>query len=215
MSFLETPRFPDEIAAWAVGGRGFMTTVVETYGGNEYRNAAWSQARGKWEVLQDAVRMGNPSSPRSMQALRTLFRVCAGQLYGFRFKDYQDYQDEAGGVLGTTGLAVGSTLAYQMFKDYVLSPLSYQQIIQKPVASTIAVYNNGVLQTTPGQYSLDSTTGIVTFVSQPTVGHTLTWTGEFDVPVRFATDDPRLGLEPQTGAVWEWQQLTLIEIRNP
>lgn len=212
MPFLESPRFPDEIAAWAIGGRGFSTTVVETYGGIEYRNAAWSQARGAWEIRNEALRSNNPVSPYSMQALRTLYRCAFGQLYAFRFKDYQDYQDENGGVLGTTGLAVAATLSYQMFKNYVLSPLSYQQMVQKPVAGTVKVYIQGVLQVSG--YTLDTTTGIVTFGSQPTVGNTLTWTGQFDVPVRFASDVPTMGLE-MTGALWEWEMLKLVEVRNP
>lgn len=210
MAFLESPRFPDEIAAWAIGGRGFSTTVVETYGGNEFRNAAWSYARGAWEVRNEALRMGNPLSPYSMQALRTLYRVAMGQLNAFRFKDYQDYLDEGGGVLGTTGLAVASTKVYQMFKNYTLAPLAYQGIVQKPVAGTISVFDNGSLT---AAYTLDTTTGIVTFNSQPTVGHTLTWTGQFDVPVRFASDVPTMGLE-MTGSLWEWEMLKLVEVRN-
>jgi hypothetical protein len=48
--FIETPRFPDEVSAWAVGGRAFQTIATENYGGYEYRNAAWAQARGMWDV---------------------------------------------------------------------------------------------------------------------------------------------------------------------
>ena len=73
---------------------------------------------------------------------------------------------------------------------------------------------NGVPKTITTDYSIDATTGIVTFVSQPSVGAPLTWTGEFDVPVRFGADTPTMGPDG-SGAMYDWAQLSLIEIRNP
>ena len=210
--FIETPRFPDELAAWAKGGRAYRTIAVETYGGDEYRTAAWSMPRGEWDI-SSALRQTQPNATYNWKALRNFFNACKGQLYAFRFKDFQDYTDDGAGVLGTTGLAVAATLAYQMYKNYTVSPLTTQVIVQKPVVGTVKVFNNGVQQTTPGQYTLDTTTGIVTFVSQPTVGHTLTWTGEYDVPARFASDIPNMGLE-DTGSLLEWQDLRIIQVRN-
>lgn len=214
MAFIESPRFPDALSYWMEGGRGFQTVVTETYGGNEYRNAAWSQARGEWQAKGEALRSLQSGSSEYYVPLRNLFRVCRGQLNGFRFKDWFDYKDDGAGVLGTTGLAVGATLAYQMFKNYSVSPATYQQKVLKPVASTIKVYVDGVLQTLTTDYTLDATAGVVTFVSQPTVGKALTWTGEFDIPVRFASDVPRLGPD-STGGMLDWAQLRVIEIRNP
>ena len=54
----------------------------------------------------------------------------------------------------------------------------------------------------------------MTFVSQPTVGHALTWTGEFDTPVRFDGDDPQIGLD-SSGALYDWPNLQIVELRNP
>ena len=208
--FIETPRFPDEIAAWAKGGRAFRTVTVETYGGDEYRTGAWTTPRGEWDV-SSALRTTMPGNAFNWKVLRNFFNACRGQLYGFRFKDFQDYQDEGAGVLGAGGVGVAATLAYQMIKNYSVSPLLTQQIILKPVAATIKVYIAGVLQSSG--YTLDATTGIVTFGSQPGVGLTLTWTGEYDVPVRFATDVPNMGLE-DTGSLLEWQDLRVIQLRN-
>lgn len=210
--FIETPRFPDELAAWAKGGRSFRTISVETYGGDEYRTAAWSMPRGEWDITS-ALRQTQPNAAYNWKTLRNFFTACKGQLYAFRFKDFQDYTDDDAGVLGTTGVGVAATLAYQMFKNYVVSPLTTQVIVQKPVASTIKIYINGVLKTLTTDYTLDSTTGIVTFVSQPGVGLALTWTGEYDVPVRFAADIPAMGLE-DTGSFLEWQDLRVIQVRN-
>jgi uncharacterized protein (TIGR02217 family) len=215
-AFLESPRFPDEISAWLSGGRGFKTIIAETYGGDEYRNAAWQYARGEWDV-GEAERMADENTGTASLAfkgLRNLFMASNGQLGGFRLKVWDDYKDDGGGVLGTTGLAVAATLAYQMFKNYPSGAGSYQHKILKPVASTIQVFDNGVLRTLTTDYTLDATTGIITFVAQPTVGHALTWTGQFDTPVRFGGDLPKNGRD-STGSVWTWQGVKLVELKNP
>src|SRR5262249_4394891 len=82
--FIESPRFPDFVSVWAQGGRGFKTTVVETYGGDEYRNAAWTFARGEWQI-QNAWLSARPNnSTYNWQATRNMFMAARGQLYAFR-----------------------------------------------------------------------------------------------------------------------------------
>jgi uncharacterized protein (TIGR02217 family) len=199
MSFLETPVFPDEVAAWAIGGRGFLTSVVETYGGNEYRNAAWSQSRGQWEWLtSDAQRQTNPSAAYAFKTLRNFFMVARGQLNTFRFRDWKDYTDDGAGVF--VGL---TSTTFQMYKNYTVGSVTYSQIIQKPRSATVVV-TGGV---TP---VVDYTTGIVAVAS----GTPASWTGQFDIPCRFAVDDPKAGLSSD-GTFINWQQLRLIEVRNP
>jgi len=197
MAFLETPRFPDEIAAWAIGGRGFSTVIVETFGGNEYRTSAWSQARGEWDI-SNALREVNPAATYSYKVLRDFFMIARGRFNAFRFKDFKDYKDDGGGVF------VGLTpTTFQMYKTYTVGALTYSQIIQKPRSST-AVVTGGV---TP---SVNYTTGIVTVAS----GTPTAWTGEFDVPCRFNEDMPTAGLDG-SGAFYAWSQLKLVEVRNP
>jgi uncharacterized protein (TIGR02217 family) len=188
--------FPLEVSAWAVGGRAFKTTVVQTYGGDEYRNAAWAQTLGEWEIA-DAFRAINPNSAHAMAALRNFLMAGMGQLYGFRFRDPQDYTDETHGILKQ----IGATANWQLYKRYSITSLTYDQIITKPV-STISV-TGGVVS------SIDYTTGIVTMTS----GTPTAWTGTFDIPARFAEDGPKIGLDG-TGAVFDWQALKIVELRT-
>ena len=66
MAFMETPRFPDDIAQGSVGGPGYSTDVTVMFSGHEARNINWSRARGRWEASSavrtaadfDAVRSG-------------------------------------------------------------------------------------------------------------------------------------------------------------
>ena len=196
-NFIENTPFPREVSAWAIGGRGFKTTVVETYGGDEFRNAAWSQALGEWDVTE-ALRSTNPQSAYAVKALRNFLQVSRGQLYTFRFRDPSDYTDEGGGVF-----VMLTPTTFQMYKRYTISPNTYDQLIAKPVSGTVVV-TGGV---TP---SVDYTTGIVTIAS----GTPTSWTGQFDVPCRFADDYPHIGLETSTGAYFNWQQIKVREVRQ-
>jgi uncharacterized protein (TIGR02217 family) len=223
IGFLESPRFPDEIAAWLQGGRGSLTIVTETYGGYEYRNSPWRYPRGRWNIgaaLRTAAAAG---VSLSMQDLYDFALNCIGQLNGFRLFAPLDQSDAGHGVLGTTGLAVSATTAYQMYKNVTSGNNSVQLKVLKPVATAdtrnnvaipaMKIYNNGVLQTVTTDYTINAATGVVTFTSQPTVGHTLTWVGYYDIPVRFNKDFPDIGLD-DSGALYAWDSVELIELKN-
>lgn len=179
--FLETPIFPDDLAFYALGGVSYSTTVVGSTSGRETRNSVWLYGRAQFD-LQGAMRTTTGvANPYSIQVIRNFFRVCKGQAYGFRFRDCTDYQDEGNGVFGPllpnystpvtpTAAATGQP-QYQMFKTYVMSPLADYKPIQKPRPGTISVQRNGaniVAGTSPGNYSLDTTTGILTMVPDST-----------------------------------------------
>lgn len=203
MAFLESPRFPDEIAFWLRGGRGFKTSIVETWSGAEFRNSAWSQTRGEWDI-GEALRSMNPSSSYYGSALRDFFMIARGQLNAFRLKDFTDYKVGSGAGGGGSGVfATLTSTTFQMYKRYTVGSTTFDQIIQKPVASTVVV-TGGVSPV------VDYTTGIVTVAS----GTPTSWAGEFDVPVRFGGDMPKRG--PTTeGALLSWEGVRLVEVRNP
>lgn len=205
MSFLETPRFPDAVAFWAVGGAGYNTTVIVVNSGYEQRNINWSQARAKYDISEGMRTL------MDVAATISFFRAVKGKAHGFRFKDFQDYQvTTANGILGD-GVGDG-TDEYQMKKVYTAGALGEERIISKPVASTVNVYVNGVLQVLNTDYTFDATTGLVTFLGTPPDNtDTLTWAGEFDVPCRFDIDEMRG--TPNDGGLWTWETIPIVEIR--
>jgi uncharacterized protein (TIGR02217 family) len=166
-----------------VGGPLFSTTVVVVNSGRESRNADWPTPLGRWELGE------RPMMPGDLMTIKNFFNARQGRAQGFRFKDWMDYKDEGGGVLVPI---VGGT-GYQMYKKYPSGPNFNSRKISKPIAGTVKVYSGGTLQTGA---SVDTTTGIVTGVS----GSNLTWTGEFDVPVRFDTDQLKAEFIGATGA---------------
>jgi uncharacterized protein (TIGR02217 family) len=118
-----------------------------------------------------------------------------GRANGFRVKDFLDFTSNANGVTAPTnldqviGTGTGSLTTFQLKKTYTKGALSLARNIKKPVVGTVLIAKAGVAQTITTHYTLDTTTGIVTFLSAPANGNSITAGYEFDVPCRFDTDE--------------------------
>lgn len=173
--FLETPRFPDDLARWALGGVNYSTIVIGSTSGRETRNSLWQYGRGQWDLQNIDRAEGAPGGAYALQTLRNFFRVCKGQAYGFRFRDFTDYRDEGNGIMGlpVASLAPGAVPSgygagvpvYQLYKSYIAAPLADYRVIQKPYPSGYALLRNGlaVPSSGAGAATLDTTTGLVAF----------------------------------------------------
>jgi uncharacterized protein (TIGR02217 family) len=148
-TFLESPRFPDNIAFGATVGPSYMTVVNQVYSGRDARIVAWTQARVKFEVGRRAMLAADTAT------LDAFFRTVKGRAYGFRIKDWTDYTDNGAGVL-----TMVSPTVYQLGKLYQNGALSETRLIQKPVVGTVALTRNGSAY--GGSYTLDTTTGLMT-----------------------------------------------------
>ncbi len=94
-------------------------------------------------------------------------------------------------------------------KAYASGSQTWTRTITKPVAGTVVVALDGVTQ--GSGWSVDTTTGIVTFTSAPASGVAVTAGFEFDVPVRFDTDQLDVNLDIETkGSI---ASIPLIEVR--
>ena len=159
--FIETPRFPDNVAFGASGGPGYKTDVVFMDSGAESRNQTWAQARCSYEVAHNA-RM-----PAEYVPLRDFFRAMKGKTHGFRFKDWADHDCTiANGVLAS-GIGTGEQML-QLGKLYPAGSAYEVRVISKPVTGTVTVYRNATLATVgsgAGQYAISMTTGVVTWVA--------------------------------------------------
>jgi uncharacterized protein (TIGR02217 family) len=61
-------------------------------------------------------------------------------------------------------------------------------------------------------WSVDTTTGLVTFSTAPTLGVEISAGFEFDVPVRFDTD--HMAVTVETYRLHAWQQIPIVELRG-
>lgn len=168
MSFIESPRFPDDIAYGAVGGPGYSTDVVVVASGYEKRNQNWASARRRYEVAY--IR-----NQTQMDALVAFFHAAAGKANGFRLKDHADYTVAvSAGRIGSAAIGDGTPGPFQLVKRYTSGANTTDRAVQKPVTATL--YKGGAAQTAGVHYTLDSATGLVTWLavaSQSITGHTV------------------------------------------
>jgi len=153
-----------------------------------------------------------------LNSLREFFHCRDGMARGFRMKDMMEFWASSDGApfapIGAPnnfGTGDGSTTVFGLYKTYSSGGVTRTRRIVKPISATVSVYKAGVLQTLTTHYTIDYTTGIVTFVSAPTAGNALTWTGLFNVPVRFATDFFNPQMSDAISAL-SYQDLPLLEI---
>lgn len=165
MAFIETPRFPDQLAYGLVVGPIDSRTRVRTESGLVTINVNWAHYLTKFDGTTTA------RTQAQRDEIDKFFRAIRAE--GFRIKDWSDYKSDSRGVLTT----IDST-HFQLGKTYTSGSTTYTRKITKPI-STISVAGGG-------SYTVDYTTGIVTKVSgsNPT-----SWSGEFDVPVQFDSDE--------------------------
>ncbi len=192
-------QFPPKIAYGASGGPEFNTSVSTTFGGFEQRNVNWQKARGRWDVSTGI------KNKADMDAVIAFFRARFGKAYGFRFKDWADYQ-AVGQNIGTGN---GTLTAFQLTKTYSSGGNSYVRDIKKPVSGTVKIYLNAVLQSSG--YSVDHATGIVTFSSAPGAGVIVSADFDFDIPARFDTD--QLSVRTDGPGIYVWDGIPIVEIR--
>jgi uncharacterized protein (TIGR02217 family) len=206
--FIESPRFPDDIAHGARSTPGYRTEVTELEGGTERRNSLWANARHRYDAAY-GVR-----SISDLEAVTAFFHAMRGAAHSFRFKDWADYK--SCGALATpadTDQALGTgddaAVEFALVKRYTVAALETVRPIEKPVAGSVVVAVDGVPQASG--WSVDTATGVVTFDTPPAAGLVVSAGFEFDVPVRFAEDHLPQALDCyMVGSI----ELLLIEVRG-
>lgn len=184
MAFHEI-QFPTGIAYGSDGGPVRQTTIVQLESGYEARNTTFSQSLHQYNVAYGV------KSYDDLHTLKEFFEARLGSLHGFRYKDFADFKScpplqtlsDTDQVLGT-GDSVVTT--FQIRKTYVSGSNSYIRDIKKPVAGSVVVSLDDVSQVSG--WSVDTTTGIITFDTAPGNSVVVKAGFEFDVPVRFDLD---------------------------
>src|ERR1043166_4267686 len=204
--------FPLDIALKSAGGPGRRTEIVALGSGREERNARWAHSRRRYDAGYGVKTLD------ALAAVVAFFEERRGRLHGFRWRDRLDHSSAAGGASVTPldqaiGSGNGSTTAFQLVKTYGATYAPYARPIAKPVAGSVRVAVNGVEQTEGTAFSLDATTGIVTFLSShvPASGAAVRAGFLFDVPVRFDTD--YLEVDLSAFAAGSVPRIPLVEIK--
>ncbi|OYU37571.1 MAG: glycoside hydrolase family 24 [Pseudorhodobacter sp. PARRP1] len=208
MAFHEV-RFPDNISRGARGGPERRTQVVELASGDEERNASWLNSRRRYDVAYGIRRADD------LAAVVAFFEARNGRLFGFRFKDWADYKSSLPSQAITPtdqqiGTGTGSLKTFQLAKRYTSGAQTWVRNVAKPVTGTVRVALGTVEQMSG--WTLDATTGVVTFITAPGSGVIIRAGFEFDVPVRFDSDSLDVTLDVERlGSI---TSIPLVEIRK-
>lgn len=212
MSFHDV-RFPTAISYGSRGGPSHNTAVVELDSGVEERISRWSSPRASFDISFGV------KTNADLAEVIAFARAREGAVHGFRYKDWSDFTTAADGrsahSMSDATLGVGDdvTTTFQLVKTYTSGGTTKTRRIEKPVSGTVLVAVGGVLQTSG--YTVNTTTGVVTFTTAPSLGRTVEAGCEFDVPVRFGSDvDALLEVSLDAYESGSIPRLTVIEIKN-
>ncbi len=177
-------RLPAGIEKGSKFSINFQNVIQEAISGNEQRFAQWSNCRATADISYGLQNSTNPTG--DFRAILALYRAHYASLLPFRFKDWSDYSctDER------FGTGDGAETQFQLTKtydpSYILLSMAGSVLYVRDItllATTPVIKVDGVTKTVVTDYSISG--GLVTFVTPPANTKPLTWTGEFDVPMRF------------------------------
>lgn len=174
MTVIET-RLSPRVEAGFSAVPGYSTRVVTLRNGHERRNAMWGAAKRRYTSRYASFDASDRAD------ILNCVMATVGQTYAFLFKDWNDYNATAQSL----GTAPSGTTAVQLVKTYTFGSQTVTRTITRPRSATLTVYQAGVAKAG----TVDATTGLFTPSTSWTEGEDLTATFEFDVPVRFATDE--------------------------
>ena len=197
-------RLDPEISRGARVTIGRQTQVIDLQSGSEERVGLWAHSRRSYDIGYAA------SEPDLMAVVVAFFEARQGRLYGFRFKDWTDYKSSIPSAAVSPadqllGYGDGVATTAQLVKRYDSGFEVYSRPIYKP-REGVKIRVAGV---EPADWSIDYTTGLITFTTPPADGAAITGGFEFDVPVRFAHD--QLDLEQLLAGVEHIPSIRLVE----
>ena len=187
-------RFPTNISFGSSGGPQRRTEIVTIGSGREHRNQRWANSRRRYDAGYGVKDLD------TLHEVVAFFEARRGSLHGFRFRDPLDWKSRS--PLGETdaqdqkiGEGDGVATKFQLIKSYGEGEAAYNRRIELPVEGTIALAIDGSVVPQNG-YSLDAGNGEITFEASniPSAGASITAGFEFDVPVRFASDELTVSL---------------------
>lgn len=203
-------RFPTGISLKSRGGPQRRTEIVTLSSGHEQRNTRWADSRRRFEAGYGMRSLDD------VDAVIAFFEQRRGRLYGFRWKDHADHKScrpsKAPGMADQqSGTGDGAQLSFQLVKIYGTGTAAYQRVITKPVEASVVVGVDGDEQSEASDYTVDYATGSINFVTAPIAGAIITAGFEFDVPVRFDTDNFEINLDAfQAGQI---PDISVVEIK--
>jgi uncharacterized protein (TIGR02217 family) len=206
--------FPKEISQGAKGGATWSTTKVTASSGWTQKNQDWAYPKH----IYDVSHILNTEARRKQ--LKDFALLRRGQANSFRFRDPFEYDVGKAWVNGVRDfvsihnfdVGTGAKTVFQLAIKYQDAAATLTRPITKPVVGAVRIYVNNALKIEGTDYTLDYTTGKVTFTAAPALGLAVGWAGTFDLHVSFESDEALMQLDaPNTG---KWDAIRVVEERD-
>lgn len=156
------------------GGPQFKTSIEGLANGDEYRNADWIEARHTFSAPFNNI------SVEAFREIKRMFMVCRGMLHAFRFRDELDYQADN----ETFAIGDGVEDEFQLAKLSLADGVEYLRYVYA-LSGQPVIFVDGVPTTA---FDVNLRTGRIRFDAPPAAASVLSWSGEFDIWVRFNSD---------------------------
>lgn len=171
--------------------------IARTDGNREVRNV-----RTAGSLLRFEISYPHNQYDANYLAVKAAYKASRGGVHSFDFQDHSEYE----ATDATFGIGDGVETAFPLYVGYTFGSETHSRRVYRPV-SAISLKVDGV--SFPSGYSVNYTTGIVTFDAAPADEAVLTWSGEFKVPVRF---DSTFNTSLPAGHLIHIDTLTLQEV---
>jgi len=192
--------------------------VLELPSGEREASARWSRSLRRYDVSKGI------SSLSDLLAVRDFYMLRGGPLNEFRFKDWSDFtsaSDHIGDRAKTDqliGVGDNSETKFQIKKTYTDGTYTESRNITKLDSEFPVLVDDigGVAQVESTHFTVDYTTGIITFTTAPGVSNDVKCGYNFDVPVAFGEElDTLLSLSYDAYDSGTLGSIPLVEILNP
>lgn len=194
--------FPIALGREAEVAPEVSTAILTSAGGHESRNAAWAQARTRYDV-GPGVR-----SEADIRELLAFYRARMGPARAFRLRDpFDDCSNDAGApgpADQVIGEGDGEAQGFALVKHYG----NAARRITRPVAGSVRVAVDGI---ETSAFELGER-GLVVLDAPPADGAVVTAGFRFDVAVRFAEDS--LSVSRATFLAGAAPSVPLVEVRE-
>ena len=200
-------RLPVDVEKEAVGGPVWNTDVVIGGSGFVSTNQRWERPLYRFDISYGIQTLAD------LNDVRDVFMGARGRAYGFRFKDWADYEIPL--ITNVIGTGDGVETAFQIYKVYNHTVRPFSRKITRPVSGTMEVQVAGVPYTEGAGatgYSVNYSTGIITFNVAPPNLDAIYCKCQFDVPVMFSDDSLMLTLFTEDAGLIE--QIMIQEVRE-
>ena len=195
--------------AWSVTkSPTFQTRIQRAVSGRELRALDYPYPLWQFTLVFDLLRDKPAAGYDELRTLMGFFMLCQGAYGTFLFRDPSD--DRAAGQQIGVGDAATAVFQLQRTMGATLPGGGFHEPIVAPNVVT-AVYLDGITQD-PASYSVDTSTGLVTFATAP--GSGLIITADYSYYFRCRFIDDSYAFENFMYQLWQLKKLTFISVRS-